>query len=599
MRLLIVSLFLFAAVSAGAKAPAWWEAETAMGTSGTLRLDGKAWWSRAQGLEVGDQFVLKSQFAGEGAGATGLMLVRREKAVNPKHGEMIVWVIDDDGDMDEANPKPDTDSDCYVVDYGCDGSVDRIVDRIDNDRDNVPDEMEIRFFRDSQLRYAWFAADLDADGWTWYTRDYEVSGLFPFFRSDPYGNNEFFLNKFNPIDKAWIPFSECPFAFIDDDGDGYSERVSRFSGVPRSFMQQKSNPDYANRYQYMYGPFGDEMRDMGVVNLRYSFDIDGLSDEKNPLHYEMGFNMTGDMPYKFGGMARTNELRREPRTVNVAPFEKVTRISETYPADQTGFSFMEYEDDLVKIGDPQGDEAGDRRWEGVFWYWNRRIMHNTGGPEQFYNIRREWSGTFAKRREVYYSPVDRRLHLKGASEGWILKGMIGGGTTYGETRMFDTDGDGYFDRWETYDTSATLPMRVDTVAGAKNIDFGDDWAAMQKFYNEKALPEALRADQALIDAIGLPADENLKQALERDLSPTERRYVLDLIRERAYRRWREQAAGACGTLDNLKPHHAASPENLATQAAWEKTVELTKIDALYGAGKFDEVAKEISKLKFN
>ncbi|MCE5229185.1 hypothetical protein LLG95_06265 [bacterium] len=586
--------------AAAAKPAPWWQAETAMGTNGTLRLDTKPWWERATALKAGEQFSLAATKTG------GMMLVRKEQAVNPAHGQMIVWILDDDGDMDANNPRLDTDSDCYVVDYNGDGTVDRMVDYIDNNHDNIQDEMEIRFFRDSQLRYAWFAFDLDGDGHTWYMRDYEVSGLFPFFRSDPYGNNLFFLNKFNPIDKTWIPFSECPFAFHDNDGDGQSEVVARFSAVPRSFMKQNGNPDYANRYQYMYGPFTDEMRDMGVVNLRYSFDIDGLSDAKHPLHYEMGFNMVGDLPYHFRGMAHPNALRREPQTANVAPFDQTKKISETYPADETGFSFMEFEDGAIQIGDPAGDEAGDRRWEGVFWMWNRRLMHNTGGPTQFWNIRREWSNRPATRREVYYSPVDRRLHLKGASEGWIRIGKIADDAEIGEVHMYDADRDGYFDRWEYFETGKALPVRVDRVTGAKNIDFGDNWAAMRKFYTEKALPEALRLDQAIMDAVAVagaeyatPVAENLKKALERELSPTERRYILDLIRENAYRHWREVSLAAQEKILNTpaKPDHSYSETNVATAKAWLAFQMLAVIDDLYAQGKFAEVAEGIKKLK--
>lgn len=608
--LLGILIFTLAMSAYAAKPAPWWQAETVMGTSGTLRLDDKPWWPRAKALQAGEQFVVASELAkaGEGAGPTrGLMLIRKEKIANPKYGaEMIVWILDDDGDMNEVNPAPDGDSDCYVADYNCDGVVDRVLDRIDNDGDNQPEEMEVRYFREGKLRYAWLALDLDGDHHTWFTRDYEASALYPFFRSDPYGNNLFFLNKYNDIDNTWIPFSECPFAFIDDDSDGYSERVVRFSAVPRDFLKHSDTPDYANRYNFMNGPFTDVMRDMGVMNLRYSFDIDGLSDESHPLHYEMGFNMIGDLPYKFRGMEHPNPLRREPRAVMVAPFEQIARIADSYPAAETGFSFMEFADDSIAIGDPAGDEAGDRRWEGVFWMWNRRMMHNTGGPEQFYNIRREWSGTPAKKREIYYSPVDRRLHLKGASEGWIRIGAIGNTSSTAEVHMYDSDGDGYFDRWEYYDMGTALPVRVDRVAGAKNIDFGDDWKAVQKFYTQTALPEALELDQAVIDAIvkwgpdyAAPARENYREVLKRDLSPTERRYVMDLIRDETYRVWRERMLAAQQkALDTpSKMEHAYSPGNKATERAWTIQIKLSAIDALYGEGKFGQVAAAIGELR--
>ena len=89
----------------------------------------------------------------------------------------------------------------------------------------------------------------------------------------------------------------------------------------------------------------------------------------------------------------------------------------------------------------------DYRWEGVFWIWERRFMENTGGPGQKWNVRREYSPRASDRRELYYSGIDRRIHLKHAEEGWMQSGHFAGLDELGEIRMFDTDGNGYFDRW--------------------------------------------------------------------------------------------------------------------------------------------------------
>src|SRR5690606_33480709 len=114
---------------------------------------------------------------------------------------------------------------CYVADYEGDGTVDRLLDYIDVDGDGTPDEMDIRYFRDGELRFNWLSIDVDGDGHMWHVDRYEYGR--PFFLSDAYGDAMIFMNKYDPERHAWVPISECPFAFIDDDGDGYSERVVR------------------------------------------------------------------------------------------------------------------------------------------------------------------------------------------------------------------------------------------------------------------------------------------------------------------------------------------------------------------------------------
>ena len=137
----------------------------------------------------------------------------------------------------------DKKNDCYVVDYDGDGKVDRMVAYIDTDGDGKPDETEIRYFHDGQLRVAWFGVDLDRRGRTWNLAGYEYSG--DFFRSYPYGNALVYANKYDPEQKRWWPISECPFAFFDTQGKGQSEAVVRVSAVPLDFDPQKE-PDVGN-----------------------------------------------------------------------------------------------------------------------------------------------------------------------------------------------------------------------------------------------------------------------------------------------------------------------------------------------------------------
>lgn len=588
IRMTLLSLLFLPSLTFASQAeePAWWERETAMAPGGILRIDGREWWERAKSLAVGESFLIEGD---------GRMVVRKE--VRKRGGaEMIVWILDDDGDMDPADSQGDTDSDCYVVDYGVDGVVDRMVDYIDSEGDGVPNEMDIRYFVEGELRRSWMGMDLDGDGAMWDLIDYEYTG--DFFKSDPYDENMIYMNKYNPHTDKWMPISECPFSFYDFSGDGHSDRVVRFSAAPRAFSEV-DDPDYANSEKRYQGPHYKELEDIGVMNVRYSFDIDGLAGDRHPLHYEMGFNLIGSLPYRFDGMEHHQPLRRAPKTTICIPHAKAIEVSETYPADQTGFTWREFEDRGMKIGDPSLPEY-DRRWEGVFWTWHRRIMQNTGGPVQDWNVRREFLPKPTDKREVYYSPVDRRIHLLGATEGWLQVGRLFGDENFGEIRMFDVDGDGFFDRWEYIDGETGKPIRVASVSGVENRVFGNDWEALQKFYTEEALPESIRLNEALINRLlgflGEEAREVQAQFMtladREEVSPDERRYILDLLREYLYYIFIDKINAQTKTefeaLPVIDPRFKREVM-LDSTSTWERAVLLARIDQAYSRGDLETV----------
>jgi hypothetical protein len=576
----------------------WWETETALAEDGTLILTGKPWWKRAAALKVGEHFTVKSEYPGGGR-----MLVRREQLTRGgKTFEAVVWVIDDDGDLQPGQTDGDKDSDCYVADYGCDGRVDRMVDYIDNDGDGKPDELDIRYFHGGQLRISWFGMDLDNDGRMWSMKNYEYWG--GFFRSDPYGDNMIYANKYDPKRRQWVPISECPFAFYDTDGDGESEAVVRVSAVPLNFDPKKELDPGNSLFSYNT-PFQERMRNIGAVNVRYSIDLDNLSGPERRLHYDLGFNLIGRLPYKFEGMEHTNPLRRSPKTTIVIPYKSCRQVAETYPAEQTGFSWHEYGDDATTQGfGPHAKE--DRRWEGIFWTWNRRIMHNTGGPIRNWNMRREFQPTPSKKRELYYSRVDRRIHLKGATEGWIRVGHLGDPKSiWGEIRMFDTNGDGYFDRWETYRAGAAAPVRVGTVAEAGIRDLPDDWEKLHRFYTRELLPEALAANEKLISAMrpldkDFKAPEYLAKALKAAACDGEKRYVQDIIRESQYLALRDKLAECSAKLlaaSSPKSDGISTADRRdASARAWTLARTISNLDAAYAEGRYDDAVRILSEL---
>jgi hypothetical protein len=579
------------------KAPPWWETETALDENGCLLLKNKPWWSRAQALKTGAHFLVRSHYPGG-----GLMLIRRERVTrsNGQSVEALIWILDDDGDMIPDAKDGDKKNDCYVVDYDGDGRADRLVDYLDADGDGKPEEMEIRYFHNGQLRIAWFGVDLDRRGRVWNLTDYEYTGNF--FRSYPYGNTFIYANKYDPQQKRWWPISECPFAFFDTQGKGQSDAVVRVSAVPLDFDPQKE-PDSGNSgFSYLV-PFSSRLRDIGAVNVRYSIDLDGRASPQRPLHYDLGFNLIGRVPYQFPGMARTNPLRRAPKTTLCLPYAEARHLAETFPARQTGFSWREFRDAALPLGDPPLAKEG-RRWEGIFWTWNRRIMHDTGGPVQDWNVRREFCPTPSTRRELYYCRADRRIHLKGAAEGWVQVGRLSGPEAWGEIRMFDTNGDGYFDRWEIYRAGEANPVRVSTVLDAGLRDLPGDWPALQQLYVKELLPEALQASQDLMAAMRPLADDfipssQLAKALQVATCDSEKCYLRDLIREEQYLALRARLAKRSQELlgrTSGKDTRQGAEQRTASERAWNFARLLTRLDVAYGQGRYHEAIELLREL---
>jgi len=422
------------------------------------------------------------------------------------------------------------------------------------------------------------------------------------------------MNKFNSDKGIWSPIGECPFAFYDLDGDGYGEIVVRVSAAPLDYELGR-DPDYVNTTHVR--PWGKEMARMGVVNIRYSFDVDGLSGKDNPLHYDAGFNLVGALPYQFPGMGHHNARRRPPQEVFVLPWNDVRAIANSFPARETGFSWFENTDESRAIG--YGEHKTENfRWEGVFWIWERRFMGNSGGPCQKYNMRHEWSSQPSSHRVLYYSGVDRRIHLFGAEEGWIEMGHFGGQGRIGEVRMLDTDKNGYFDRWEVFLEGRDLPVRVTTVRDerARRVPFDED--KLYPDYATEVLPEAMAANEKLMKAMSeaLPFEvpEGLRKAMT--AGPDNfRRYAQDVARELQYQNLRDHfMKRSQAVLSNLQndPHYTRDSGDLQeasratkgdldstanSHTAWKLGRALMELDQAYGEGDFDRAGEIIGNIR--
>lgn len=571
---------LFTVAALAADLP-WYMRETGMTPDGRLTFLQKPWWPRAQALKEGESFTLDLNKDG-----------RPDTLIIRKDGN-IIEAIDDSGRAANIWNQAST---AYVVSHKGTGLVDRMVVYLDNDGDGKADEMEMRNYQDGYLRYSWFGENYDHDGLpifglnpkTWHY----IGGNGPGnkFR----GNVIIYLNKYDPVTKSWLPLSECPFSFRDDNHDGHGDVVLRVSAAPLASLTGP-DADYANNYSYMWAPQATPLAETGNLNVRFSYNIDP-APRRDPLtrpHYNFGFTMVGAVPYKYPDMFYTNPRRRPPQTVVRIPWKDTVNTGVNYAARETGFSW---------------DEARTVwRWEGQFWIFERVYLSNTGGPTQRFNMRREYSSRPSGHRRLYYSEADRRYHLLGANEGWMEAGNLVNTQKDLEFRWFDKDGDGYLDWVEVYQPGRGTPVRASHFdPRARPVELNREALAAE--YNGKILPEAIAADRNFIAVLKKHAASPLAAAYEAEAAkaemPERARYCLDIARELLFLKVRdglveknESGPYPKGQLDrarfkSLEPGSLEKGYSLGDSLRyWQRVRRIEQFTDLYSAGRYHEAAR--------
>jgi hypothetical protein len=564
----------------------WYMRETSMSADGRLTFLEKPWWTRAYQLAEGESFSLDLNHDG-----------RLDTLIQRKDGN-IVEIIDDSGRAtDLANNKG---SAAYVVSLKGTGLVDRMIVFIDNDGDGKADETELRHYRDGYLRYAWFTENYDKDGAQIFTlKNWSYVGGNDFnnkFR----GNVEFYLNKYDAETRSWVPLSECPFIFWDENRDGHSDMVLRVAAAPLN-SNTGSDTDYANHYQYMWDPKATPLAETGNMNVRFSYNIDPDTRKEpvNKPHFTFGFNLVGTVPYDYPKMNYTNPRRRPPQKVIRIPASEGVKVALNYPAQQTGFSW---------------DEARTVfRWEGQFWIWERRYMPNTGGPVMRWNMRREYSPDPSRERRLYYSDVDKRYHLYGAREGWLEVGHLVNRTKDLEFRYFDSDEDGYLDTWQVFEGSNPVPVRVSRIVDHRTRPVMLDRRALQDEYNNRILPAAIQENLRFVAALKQVVQVPLAAEYEAEAAKTEmperRRYCLDVAKELYFLKTRDLLY----SRNAKEPYPFLGPARLGERilkpgpvdggytlgdslAYWKRAKQIEKFVEGYGSGKLDESLNALKEL---
>ena len=240
---------------------------------------------------------------------------------------------------------------------------------------------------------------------------------------------------------------------------------------------------------------------MGVVNIRYSFDVDGLSGQDNPLHYDAGFNLVGALPYDFAGMGHHNPKRRPPQETIVLPWKDVRAVADSYPARETGFTWFENTDDSRRdrLRRTQGEELPLGR--GLLDLGAAVHGEHAAAPAR--NITCAANG--APRRPRAASSITaastgastcsepRRAGSRSAiSAGWGRSAR---------SACWTPTGTGSSTGGRSIWKDGTQPVRVTTVRDekARRVPFDKD--QLYKPYAAEVLPEAMAANEKLMKAM--------------------------------------------------------------------------------------------------
>lgn len=310
---------------------------------------------------------------------------------------------------------PDSINDLLIVDYGTNGTPDRIVGWEDLDRDGRPER---------QMLYALAGAPLGGEFLScvvidqrapergfWFLTRWQYQQEACQTRCDFSGDGFFALGRYDDRTRSWHSYGENPFCFYDPDGDGLTEEVLLLVG-----------------------------QDAEIHRARWSFDSDDDATRDHPYDYDLSLTLTGprrapaadcdSLPLLGGGRLPVVRWDRARAFVGGARWTRVLLA-------------VDENDRNVAPADTSTGE----RWEGVI---AEGVLHvePVGGPgcgvwNKRYEVDRDGNGQL----QLYISPIDLRLHLYGAERGEMRIDLDDDRQQDVLVEMEDRDGDGCFDAW--------------------------------------------------------------------------------------------------------------------------------------------------------
>jgi len=492
----------------------------------------------------------------------------------PHTRPVLVRVIDEDGDLDK-HKGGDLDSDLYVADWKADGTVDVVLDYQDNDGDNDLDEMGCYYWA---ARYGyiggpallvWWGRDDGDDNLLWHDVSCTYSQSRCQYRCHFSGDEQLVEFGIKADLEKWVPIFEDPFLFYDPDKDGCSEVVLRVSG-----------------------------QEEHVESIRYSFDVD--DDAYGRRTHDYDFSITALAPgtrwFKKerkglserkvpAAMLETTKLRGIP----TGPWLK--RDCALKWANESSWPRAVLTWDEMNAN-CEGNHKRDpyERWEGVIAHSSQNFPQIGGPPCSALNKRNEVAVKGVKNLRLYYDPTDRRLHLKGATEGWLhvdynLDGKVDAKTTY-----VDEDKDGVFDRRQI-DLDADGKIEFDwPMAGRGTREFELRLDALRSFY-VPALGKVLAESQVFIDAAKAALGTRLSRILLTDVDTFWLGKLASWMpKTHLGRRMRKTPAGARLYVDLIRDRlFGTLKQTFKEHAVWGK------IESAYARGDYAAATKIIRK----
>jgi hypothetical protein len=420
-----------------------------------------------------------------------------------RDGATLVAGLDEDGDAKDTDLRPDTDSDCWVVDYRGDGAIDRVIDYQDDDGDGDADVMVLYLLTPNVWSRASMTCvvvqDLDDDSELWKLVSYEYDQGRCQWDCDFAGDNWFAMGIYDERKRQWVSHAEDPFCFYDVDRDGCSEIAIRVRAT-----------------------------DLAAHSLRYSFDLDNDSTPGNPRDYDCSVTALGRVDFPAEADAAF-----PLRGAGLLHFLRWDRAREVTPTAAWSRALLCWDEDDMNVNPHGGLDRGQERWEGVIApAWEG--FPQEGGPSvSRLNKRFELDADFSGKMQFYFSPVDSRLHLFGAESGGLEADLDHDGKVDMRWRMQDTDGDGFFDRWEKdVDGDGEYELRYDAADSRCEL-IPPDYARLHPVYSAALARTCERNAAAVVKMLGRGFASRLHQSRATgkadSLSPETNRYFGDLI----------------------------------------------------------------------
>lgn len=385
----------------------------------------------------------------------------------------------------------------FVADWNGDGKTDRLVAHLDDDGDGDIDRQLLSspwldYFGPLHLV---LSEDIGDDNRLWYHRNYWTDVATYWWRSDFNGDEVFHFFTYDADRREWVQKGEGPFAFYDDDHDGFSDEVIRRDTT-----------------------FGD-----GSASVRWSFDLDRDANRFQPHDYDFSFSAYGPMeiPDDLSCRSRIGLASTGP----YLPWKNARKWVRDAHWRAVMFTFDEADNNIDlqspnRFGQGEFHEGSlNERWEGVLNHGDASFPQIGGPSAGSFNRRVETDRDNSGKMALYFSPADRLIHLFGAETGIQKIDFDFDGRIDMEIRTGDRNGDGWFDSWE-------VDVDVDGVA---DLTYG----YLDRMLRENAVPHSeVPADPGELSAFFI---RERQKAIDDDLALIDVMRAVLMVKEKNFR----------------------------------------------------------------